>query len=298
MDTADRQAMLPITHHAYLAAKRAGLAPALVRQGTSLPVDGLLIVPSAKALPASSFRDFATLATEGLHIYLSWFAGTGAGMKGAWWPPLEPLFGARHGLRFGLADLAPPAVPLTVQTAFGGFRPGDQVTAVPAGPHWGRAYLPLDVVADGVDVLLSDEAGAPMLIRRRLGRGAVYLGACPLEFWGSVRPNANLDDPVWRIYRALAEEAGAVGLISGQNPDVVVDAIERSDGQIYVWLVNISSRPQPCQVRLPEGSRLVGVGTAETIDTDRRLGPFQVLVGRIATSPSDGCGPKKPKEHP
>ena len=296
MDGADRQDMLPITHHAYLAAKRAGLAPALVRQGGDLPGDGLLIVPSAKSLPARSFEDFAKLATDGLHIYLSWFAGTGAGMKGAWWPPLEPLFGATHGLGFGLADLAPAALGLTVQTAFGSLRPGDQVTAVPAGPHWGRAYLPLQVVADDVEVLLSDEAGGPMLIRRRLGRGAVYLGACPLEFWGCVRPDANLDDPVWRIDRALAEEAGAVGPISGQNPDVVVDTMERADGQTYVWLVNMSSRRQPCGVRLPEGSRLVGVGTEETIGTDRALGPFEVLVGRVATPSPGGRGPIKPRE--
>jgi hypothetical protein len=258
----------------------------------------LLIVPSARALPASSFATFTALATEGLHVYLSWFAGTGPGMKGAWWPPLQTLFGARHRLSFGLAEFAPEPLVLTVQTAFGTFQTGDKLTASPAGPPWGRAYLPLEVAADGVEVLLDNQDGVPMLLRRRLGRGAVYLGACPLEYWGSTRPNANVDDPVWQLYRALAEEAEAVGPISGHNPDVVVDTLERSDGETFVWLVNLSGRDQPNGLALPDGSRLVALRTGEPIAKDCGLGPFEVLVAKLVTSGAITTALAKPKEQP
>lgn len=282
VDQTDRQAVLPVTQHAYLAARRAGLAPATIREGTPLPDSGLLLVPSAKALLANSFEIFAERASAGLHVYLSYFAGTGAGMKGAWWPPLEPLFGVQHKLRYGLADVSPEQVTLNVCTSFGDLGAGDQVLLSAAGSSWSRAYLPFDVVSDEVDVLLADDAGQPMLVRRRIGKGAVYLGACPIEFWGSARPDANRDDQVWRIYRALGEEADALGKVAGGNPDVLVDTLERDDGEIFVWLVNVTADRQQCKVVPPEGTELVAVGDDKPFDVEAWMGAFEVVVARLS----------------
>jgi endo-1,4-beta-mannosidase len=280
----DRQIIPPILTQAYLAAKHAGLAPAVVREEDGVPHTALTLVPSVKALTGPTFTALRERARGGAHVYLSWFSGGGPRSAGSWWPPLEPSFGVRHRLWFGVPDHAATELTLTVGKPFGTLAAGDQLKVIPAGAN--TAYLPLEITDDAVDVLLTDQDGQPALVRRRVGDGALYLSAYPIEYYASQRADANLDDQAHLIYQALAAEAGATPDISSGNPHVITDSLLRDDGARFVWLINTSGEPQSSLLFMPHDTTLRDVERGEVITPSTQLEPFGVLVGRC--EPPDG----------
>jgi hypothetical protein len=109
----------------------------------------------------------------------------------------------------------------------------------------------------------------------------VYLATYPVEFFGSVTPDAHRDDQVHRLYRALALRAGVRPLVTVDDPRVHVDGLVHASGQRYVWLVNVSgdtvtthAEPGDAAVRLTDA--LDGRDLTEQI----RLEPFGAVVAR------------------
>ncbi|MBO0833665.1 MAG: beta-mannosidase, partial [Actinobacteria bacterium] len=274
---ADRRAIPAVLTQSYIAASRAGLTPAVVREEEGLPPTSLTLIPSAKALTGPTFSALAERARAGAHIYLSYFAGAGPRPGGAWWPSLEPLFGVRHKLRYGIADQADPEVTLTVGKPFGAFASGDRLAIAPAGPN--TAYLPLEVTGD-TDVLLVDGHDQPALVRRVIGDGALYLGAYPIEYYASQRADANADDQTPLLYEALAAEAGANPDIGSSNPHVITDSLVRDDGTRFVWLINCTDTSQPTLVAMPDDITLRDVLTGEPVNAATMLDPFGIRVAR------------------
>lgn len=275
---ADLEVMADVTQHAWIAARAADLSPAVVREFEGLPDVDLLIVPSNKALLGATFPGLLALADRGTHVYVSWFAGVNVGQRGAWWPAIEPLFGARHRLRYGISEIADDVVTLTVDIAFGGLAAGTKLTFPAAGSRFARAYLPLETTT--AETLATDQHGRPALIRRRVGKGAVYLGAYPVEYYGAVRDNAHDDDDVWRLYAALGREAGITPAVHVDGSRVFADALVHTDGTRYTWLV--STGPEAVEV-VPEQAapgRLVDVVSSEDVTDGCHLPPFGVRVLR------------------
>lgn len=282
-DDSYREAIPGITHQAWIAARRADLAPALVRESAGVPTGAdLLLVPSAKALLASTPGVLTERAAAGAHVYVSFFAGPGPGQRGAWWPSLQPLFGVRHRLRYGLSELAPDTVALTVTTPFGGLVQGAVLTVHSAGTEDSRAYLPLEVVDPAVEVLLTDGEGRPALVRRRVGSGAVLLGAYPLEWFAASRRDGTADDPTPTLYAALAAEAGIVPEVTVADDRVVVDGLVRDDGARFTWLVNTVDAELTVTPVVADGSGLHDVlaGDDAPAAADVTLPPFGVAVFR------------------
>jgi len=234
-----RTSITGITHQAWLAARRADLAPAVVRESVGIPAADLLLIPSAKALLASTFGTLTERAAAGAHVYLGFFAGPGPGQRGAWWPHLQPLFGVRRLLRYGLSETAADVVELTVTTPFGGLAAGHVLTARAGGNEDSRALLPLEVLDGDVQVLLTDQAGRPALARKPVGSGWMVLGTYPLEWFAAERRDGNVEDPTPALYAALAAEAGIVPDVSVADDRVVVDSLVHDDGTVSTWLVNL-----------------------------------------------------------
>ncbi len=158
--------------------------------------------------------------------------------------------------------------------AFGGLAVGDTLT-VPAGAvEEARAHLPIETVADDVEVLLSDAAGAPALVRRPVGAGWLYLGTHPLEWWTSRRRDGNADDVTPRLYAALAAEAGITAEVTVDDDRVVVDALVRDDGVRFTWLVNLVD----AEVTV---SPVAAAGTGKLLD----LTSGEPTVGPVALPP-------------
>ncbi|WP_433892669.1 beta-galactosidase trimerization domain-containing protein [Streptomyces sp. CA-111067] len=279
IDPAERRIIPEIGLHAYIAAKRAGLAPAVVREQDGLPDAGLVLIPSNKALTGTTFQQLPAAAEAGSHLYLSWFSGAGTGQRGAWWPQLEPLFGVRHRLRYGLSEPVADVVTLTVEHGFGDLAAGDRLTVRAAGAEHTRAVLPIDPL--DAEVLLTDARGEPALIRRRIGEGALYLATMPIEYFGAVRRDANEDDDVWRLYRALALEAGVAPEVSVDDGRVVCDEVTHAEGTRYVWLVNTTAEAVAARPRLAAGAQLTDVLSGEDLTAKADLAPFGVRVARL-----------------
>ncbi|SHN38614.1 cellulase family glycosylhydrolase [Cryptosporangium aurantiacum] len=284
IDDVERTIIPEITLHAYLAAKRADLAPALLRESTWLDAAGqaeaaeLLLVPSAKALTGPMFPELVRRAEAGATVYVGWFAGAGSGQRGAWWPNLEPIFGVRHRLRYGLNELCDTdIVEVTAVTDLGDLKSGATLRLRPAGPPATRAYLPVDVT--DAEVVLADQAGRPVLVRRRIGSGALYLGTLPVEYFGAVRPDAHPDDEVWRLYRALAAEAGVRPAVRVDSPAVTTDYLVHEDGTRFVWLISLA--PEPLSIVPDAPGRLTDVLTGEDVTERCDLPAYGVRVARL-----------------
>jgi endo-1,4-beta-mannosidase len=279
VDQPNREVIPEITLHAYLAARKADLAPAVVRESAGVPADvDLLLVPANKALTGPTFPALTELAAAGRHVYVCWFAGVTGGQRGAWWPHLEPIFGVRHQLRYGLNELVDGEVLATAAVDLGDLPAGSVLRFWPAGPDDARAYLPVQLA--GAELVLADQHGRPVLVRRRVGAGVLYLGTFPIEYFGAARRDANLDDQTWRLYRALARAAGIRPPVTVDTPLVSVDELGHADGTRYTWLVSsaaeeITVRPEPAGEL-----RLVDVLTGEDLTDGCPLRPFGVRVAR------------------
>jgi endo-1,4-beta-mannosidase len=279
-DDSYRVAVHDITHQSWIAARRAGLAPAIARESVAIGAADLILVPSNKALLVPTWDVLLERAAAGSHVYVGWFNGPGTGQRGAWWPHLEPLFGVRHQLRYGMSELAPDEVVLTVARGFGGLAVGDTFTALAGGVEESRAHLPIEIVARDVEVLLTDAAGQPALIRRPVGSGWMYLGTYPIEWFAAERRDGSATDPTPRLYAALAAEAGITAEVAVADDRVVVDALVRDDGVRFTWLVNLVEAEVSVTPALSGGGCLVDALTAEPADGEITLAPFGVRVLR------------------
>jgi endo-1,4-beta-mannosidase len=275
---ADLEVMSDVTQHAWIAARAADLSPAVARESEGLPDVDLLIIPSNKALLGATFPQLTALAERGGHVYMSWFAGVNAGQRGAWWPAIEPLFGARHRLRYGISEIAAEVVTLTVQIPFGGLEHGAELIFPTAGSRFARAFLPLQATV--AEVLATDQHGRPALLRHRVGAGAMYLGAYPIEYYGAVRDNAHDDDDVWRLYEALAQEASIPRPVHVEGSRVFTDSLVHVDGTRYTWLVSTSPEVLKVWPQLQNASRLIDAITDEDVTDSCHLAPFGIRVLR------------------
>jgi endo-1,4-beta-mannosidase len=279
IDLPNRTVIPAITLHAYLAAKRADLSPAVVRESEGVPTDAdLLLVPSNKALLGPTFAALIERAAAGGHVYVSWFAGVTDGQRGSWWPKLEPIFGVRHRLRYGLNEVVDDDIVATAVVNLGDLPAGAVLRFRPAGPDDARAFLPVEVT--DAEVVLADQHGRPVLVRRRIGAGALYLGTFPVEYFGAARRDANLDDQTWRLYRALATEAGIRPAVAVDSPLVATDEIVHADGTRYTWLVSTSAEEITVKPEPTGEVRLLDVLTGEDVTDGCPLRPYGVRVTR------------------
>src|SRR4029453_1480818 len=108
--------------------------------------------------------------------------------------------------------------------ARGAIAEGAPLPSRAAGEPSARAYLPLDPL--GAEVVAVDGHGRPALLRNRLGAGSAVLCTYPLEHMAARSPGVNPED-TWRIYSALAIEAGVERAVRVDDPRGLVGLIRR-----------------------------------------------------------------------
>jgi hypothetical protein len=221
---------------AYVAARAADLPLALLRERDGLPATArLYLVPSAKLLTAPGLDRLRELATGGATVYLSFFAGSTPGQRGPWLTGLPELFGVRHGLRYGLVDqIEGDEVRLELVRPLGGLAAETTLRFSVSGSQSARSHLPVTPV--GAEVVAVDQEGRPALLRHALGDGAAFLCTYPIEHMAARTPRVNPED-TWRLYDALADEAGVARPVRADDPRVVAGRIRSGDEELAV-LVN------------------------------------------------------------
>jgi endo-1,4-beta-mannosidase len=269
---------------AHLAAREADLPPALVRERDGLDAGyRLYLVPSVKALTGPTWLRLEELARGGATVWASYAAGNTNKQRGPWWTNTAELFGVRNALAYGLNDpIEDDEVELRFVAALGDIEPGEVLRFAAAGGRNARAFLPVEVL--DAEVVALDAHDRPAILRKRHGEGQAVLCTYPLEFLAAARSRVN-PEPTWRVYRALAAEAGAEAPVSVDDPRVLVDGLVHEDGTSFVWLV--SEHDDEVKV-----SPLTAAGTLQTLDGDP--------VGDVVALPAYGVTVLRlvPTDHP
>jgi hypothetical protein len=105
-----------------------------------------------------------------------------------------------------------------------------------AGTASARAYLPVEPA--GAQVVAIDGHGRPAILRREHGSGRIVFCTYPLEHLAARTPRVN-PESTWRLYSALADEAGVSRPVRVADPRVLVGLV-RSRGSRTAVLVNTS----------------------------------------------------------
>jgi endo-1,4-beta-mannosidase len=224
---------------AYIAAREADIPIGVAREVDGVPADGrLYLVPSAKQLLAPTWKELRRLAEQGATVYASVYYGDHGMQRGPWWPDLDETFGVVKQTRYGLVDpIEDDELRITFVSSFGGIEVGTELVFPVGGNENSRAYLP--VVATDAEVLAVDAHGRPALLRNRVGDGWMVLGTYPVEYFAAVTNFSN-PEPTWRLYDALATEAGVRRDIRVDDPRIVVGEMVHDSGSRFAWFVSQS----------------------------------------------------------
>ncbi|MDT0347608.1 cellulase family glycosylhydrolase [Streptomyces litchfieldiae] len=238
----DHTSVFAHTRQAYVAAREADLPVGVAREADGLPDDcALYLLPSAKQLTAPGWRHLVERARAGAVVYASYFVGEHGVQRGPWWPKLDETFGVVKKLRYGLTDpIEDDELRITFQRDFGGIRAGEELVFAVAGTENSRTYLPVE--PNGADVIATDAHGRPALLARPFGRGQLVLCTYPIEHMAAVTPRVN-PEPTWRLYAALAAEAGFTPEVTVDDPRVLVGRMEHEDGRSFVWFISQHDEP-------------------------------------------------------
>ncbi len=287
----DATSVFAHTRQAYVAAREADLPVGVAREADGLPDDcALYLLPSAKQLTAPGWRHLVARAEAGATVYASYFVGEHGVQRGPWWPRLDETFGVVKRLRYGLTDpIEDDELRMTFRRDFGGIRAGEELVFPVAGTENSRSYLPVEPVEGpgGAEVLATDAHGRPALLRRAVGRGQLVLCTYPLEHMAALTPRVN-PEPSWRLYAALAAEAGvAPDVTVPDEPRVLVGRMDHEDGRAFVWFVSQHDQPLTARPVAARGT-ILDLTSGEELSTVE-LPPFGVVVTELvehATEPT------------
>ncbi|ONK13797.1 cellulase family glycosylhydrolase [Streptomyces sp. MP131-18] len=242
----DHTSVFAHTRQAYVAAREADLPVGVAREADGLPDDcALYLLPSAKQLTAPGWRHLLGRAEAGATVYASYYVGEHHVQRGSWWPKLDETFGVVKQLRYGLTDpIEDDELRVTFRRDFGDIRAGEELVFPVAGTEHSRTYLPVE--PNGAEVIATDAHGRPVLLSRTYGAGRLVLCTYPVEHMAAVTPRVN-PEPTWRLYAALAAEAGVTPDVTVDDPRVLVGRMEHEDGRTFVWFV--SQHPEPLTVK-------------------------------------------------
>lgn len=262
---------------AYLAAREADLPVGVARELDGVPDDcALYLVPSVKQLTAPTWRALVARARAGAVVYASYFVGEHRTQRGPWWPNLDETFGVVKQLRYGLVDpIEDDELRMVFTHDFGDVAAGEELVFRVAGTAESRAFLP--VVPNGAQVLATDAHGRPALLRHRVGDGWLVLCTYPLEHMAARTPRVN-PEPTWRLYAALAAEAGVRPRVRVADPEVSVGLMEHEDGREFAWFVSQHDVPVSVEPLVAGGSLVTLDGEpVRVVDLD----PCGVVVAEV-----------------
>lgn len=198
-------------------------------EGLRLPAEiKLALAPNTQALTAPTWEAIYEYVEQGGTFYYSYHPNM-------WIHNFEPLFGCRHHLRFGLADLPPEEFTLTFGEDFGSMRAGESLRYRRPNGERLSAFCPVSPTT--AKVVATDERGNPALLVNPIGRGQVVFCTYPLEYYLFEEPDVRSADSTYRLYQGLADVAGLTQVFEFSSPFVETGYL-RGENEYLVWLIN------------------------------------------------------------
>jgi beta-galactosidase len=205
-------------------------------------------LPALKRLSAPFWEKILKNVDAGGVLYTS-FAND------LWICDLDETMGVDSNLRFGLPDYYPD-VTLSISSPclWGPF--GESTISIQLGAIKNTrslAYLP--AVVKSAEVLLQDEAGRPLLVKKARGEGFIYFSLFPFEMLMTQSCNDDHRDLLTMIYAAIREDIVSVGSSCTKSAGEFMRFTRKQE--IREYLFNHAWEPRAFDVRLRNKERTI-----------------------------------------
>ena len=191
----------------------------------------LLIAPNVQKLTAPFWDAIYRYVEKGGIFYCSYHYDM-------WIHIFERLFGAKHNLRFGLADMPQEQeIELKfIQDFFDISKNGRFVYQV-NGYYKDRAFCP--VTPTTAKVIAVDREERPAILLNSIGKGSVIFSTYPLEYYLANTREVYKKDKTYRIYRSLCKMAGIIPKFDSPNPYIELGTIKyKRKTRFLLWIIN------------------------------------------------------------
>ncbi len=201
--------------HTYGALASAGAAPVCIHEpavdylsqvhenhfthaASFLHAPATLWLPAMKRLSAPFWKECLDHVHRGGTIYASFAADH-------WMIDLDETLGIQSDLRFGLPDFYPDDImTISSPSAWGAF--DEEPISIHLGEWRERralAYLPAR--CSSAEILLQDNSGRPLLIRKKHGSGVIYFSLFPFEMLMTQSSDENVRTIMTMLYASIRE---------------------------------------------------------------------------------------------
>jgi len=197
----------------------------------------LLLAPNIQKLTAPFWEGIYRYVEEGGIFYCSYHYDM-------WIHIFERLFGARHSLRFGIADI-PDGGKIEVKFIEDFFDISKNERFIyKVNEHYRdsknavhRAFCP--VTPTTAKVVAVDGEGRPAILLNSIGKGKVIFSTYPLEYYLANTHEVYKSDNTYRIYKSLCRMAGVVPTFDSPNPYVEIGNVRcKDESRFLLWIIN------------------------------------------------------------
>lgn len=189
----------------------------------------MLLLPCTRKLLAITWDNLLDYASDGGTVYWTYYAGSSSAQQGTWMHNVEEFTGCEFTRRYGLPDLLPEKLKLSVDKDSWNIRCSQDMTV------WERSLLKL-VPQDNVE---ADQIGSDVwYVKRTLGAGKIVFVNFPLECLLASQVEINSQDQSHLLYRKLAAD-GNLRFSHTDNPVIRVRPLRYENNEI-VLLQNVS----------------------------------------------------------
>lgn len=220
-----------------------------------IPDDSEVIFsPVTGRLTAPYWRALIEYVRRGGWLYVSY-------KSDGWIHLFEELFGARHKLKFGLADQPDHELSIKFIQDFGSLSGGDTVKFTTNNLSRSCAYCPVEVT--DAEIIAIDHNNRPALLMNKVGDGKIIFSTYPLEYYCSSISNGSQIQPLHQIYNAICTAKGIKPPLRKDNKNIELGILENKAGALYAYLINHSWNEE-----------------SVTIYTDRKINRIQQIIFR------------------
>ncbi len=201
-------------------------------EAASIPQEiKLLFAPNTQKLTAPFWEAIYNYVEAGGIFYCSYH-------HDMWIHIFDELFGAKHNLRSGLADLPESGVlEIEFLDDFFYISKHEKLSYRPMGSSNSIAFCPLTPMRAETIAVTND--GRPAIVRNSIGRGKVIFSAYPLEHYLATNRDVFKVDLTYRLYRSLSRFAGITPIFDTPNPFVEFGTLRFRNGERFLlWIIN------------------------------------------------------------
>ncbi len=191
----------------------------------------LLLAPNTQKFTAPFWEAIYRYVEEGGIFYYSFHIDM-------WIHIFEQLFGAKHRLRFGLADIPErEKMELKFIQDFSDISKGEKFKYQQSGNSRERAFCP--VTPTTAEVLAIDGEDRPAILLNSIGKGKVIFSAYPFEYYLANTPEVYKKDKTFRFYKSLSKMAEIIPDFNTENPFVELGVVKYREGMKFLlWIIN------------------------------------------------------------